>query len=77
MVPILKGHETWPLEIWTNGIFKQNPFEIQKKYLDLEKNSFQMVGTIAIALVTTWLFEDWTFWNPTFIKSWFQMFRDY
>ena len=27
------------------GFFKQNPFEIQKKYLDLEKSSFQMVGT--------------------------------
>ena len=54
MVRILNGiqnPEAQPFEIWTNGChFVKKHLKCGQKCLDFEWSSFQMVGTIAIAM---------------------------
>ena len=49
--------------------FCQKPFEIL-----LKMSSFQMFGTMAVAIAKAQPFENWTTWNLTFKKSRYQMF---
>ena len=76
MILILNGIlnlEACPFEIQTN--FVKEHLKSRQKHLDFEWSSFQMVGTIAVAI--SWIFKIRLFEIQSSKKSRFWMFLDF
>ena len=79
MILILNGIlnlERHPFEIQTNSChFVKKHLKSRQKHLDFEWSSFQMVGTIAVAI--SWIFKIRLFKIQSSKKSRFWMFLDF